>query len=270
MTLEVFAINSRKVVPSLSLVKFVALGAHWRVANEASVNVVANVRSAYCSTQKTLIDVDASFTVATKFVAFGTDAQESSMQVLAVVRTNWLALCTLVDVNAGVCGNVEGEARIACDFRSEGKISGFTWNGIFDRFDLSDDDAGHDQWIHSVVHDPIAGQHVFVEFEPVFAGLPRNAVKTPASVDANLRFEAAVVLDLTFIDVFANIQAFVEEQSWPAILQSLRPLQAFKLAASTAARNRRMKAVSFVIKPASYAASVVIRGRFLTNGIAMF
>lgn len=102
MTLEVFAINLREVVPSLSLVKFVALGAHWRVANEASVNVVANVCSAYRSTQQALIDVDASFTVAAKFVAFGTDAQERSVQVLAVVRTNWLALCTLVDVNAGV------------------------------------------------------------------------------------------------------------------------------------------------------------------------
>lgn len=121
-----------------------------------------------------------------------------------------------------------------------------------------------------MVHKPIAGQHVFIEFESVLASLPGNAVKTPASVDADLRFEAAVVLDFAFIDVFANIHAFVEEQSWSAVMRPFRPLQAFQLTASTAARNRRMKAVSFVIKPASYAASVVIRGRFLTNGIAMF
>lgn len=260
MTVAVFTGNSREVVPSLSLVKFVALGASWRVTNKASVIVVANVCSTYRSTQKTLIDVDASFPIASKFVAFGAKAQVRSLQVSAVVRANWLDFSAFVDVNAGSRESIVVEARKTSDSRSEGNISRLHWEGIFDWVDFSDNNAGQ-----PVINKPIACQSDFVEMESNPAGLPWNTMITADGVDTNLRLKASVVPDPALVDIFTKLRLSVVEHSWSALLWSLRPQQAFQLPALTAIRNRRMEFVNFITKAASYAASVIFRRLVLTK-----
>lgn len=197
MAVEVFTVNLREVIPSLSLIKFVALGASRRIANEASVNIVANVCSAYRTTQKTLIDVNASFPISSKFEAFGTNAHVRSVQIFAVMRTNWLDLSTFVDVDAGFRESVVRKASKTSDFWGEKNISRFHWVGVFDRGNFSDNYAGQ-----PLIYKPIASQSVFIEMESKPASLSWNAVKATTSVDTNLRLKTPIVPDRALVDIF--------------------------------------------------------------------